>query len=150
MDSIKTTYRGIEISYDEGDDKWHFTLRDKDRSAETLANAKKAIDAPVREGKKPFSRFKAWRKRYNRDEFELVTVTSIANNRYGGQKLWVTGPHGDREQEYPGSLYEISDHNEQLLAQSKVKRDELNNLHAEIQKIEGQMKRITFKADDHD
>ena len=56
-DNLIVTYRDIAITYDEQKDKWFFTLRGRDRSADSLANAKKAIDAPPPKEEKPFERF---------------------------------------------------------------------------------------------
>jgi hypothetical protein len=56
MDTPTITYKGIEISYDERSDKWLYTLRGKDRSADILVNAKKAIDKPAPKDAEPFDR----------------------------------------------------------------------------------------------
>lgn len=41
---IKVIHSGIEILYVEGENKWTFTLRGRDRSADSLAKAKEYID----------------------------------------------------------------------------------------------------------
>jgi hypothetical protein len=58
--TLSVVYRDIEITYDKYKNKWFFTLRGHDRSAETLINAKKAIDVPPPKEEKSFKRFEAW------------------------------------------------------------------------------------------
>ena len=61
-EQVKVTYEGIEIVLDEDNNRWYWTQDGRDRSAETLANAKKAIDTPAKERKPKFEPITAWRK----------------------------------------------------------------------------------------
>jgi hypothetical protein len=45
------THDDITITYDEKDNRWHFELRGRQRSAESLAKAKEFIDKPVNAGR---------------------------------------------------------------------------------------------------
>lgn len=77
--AITATYREIEITYRELSDDWAFTLRDRERTAKSLAAAKEAIDRPPPKSSKPFKRFEAWcGDGWGNTEFATVTVTSVA------------------------------------------------------------------------
>lgn len=87
---MTTTHRDIEITYDEKDNRWHFELRGRQRSADSLAKAREFIDKPVTEKEeKPFKPISAWFWDY-RDEPHKVIVTSIAEHRgYGYAQAWI-------------------------------------------------------------
>lgn len=71
---IKTTYRGVEITYVEYGNKWTFTHNGNERSATTLHLAKEAIDAPPPKDKPPFKRIECYYGDYS--DYKVVTVTS--------------------------------------------------------------------------
>ena len=74
-----TTYRDIEIVYDETATSG-FTPSGKDRSAETLLNAKKTIDSP-HPRRTGFRRFAAWYRTLGpRSAYRPATVTSMAES----------------------------------------------------------------------
>jgi cation diffusion facilitator CzcD-associated flavoprotein CzcO len=96
MNEVKTTYRGIEVRYNEHTSEWSCELFTK--PAETLRLAKERVDKKLdTEKKKPFKRFKAYVKSvgYNHDagSWPLVEVTSVTDN---GQEAWVSCG-GDRQ-----------------------------------------------------
>jgi hypothetical protein len=114
-------YSGIIIAYDEKDNRWRFTLRGRDRSAESLAKAKEYIDKPKPEDKKekPFERIKAFRFSYGGTVL-VGEVTSIAERGYSNLKAWFVGPGHNRSKEAAYSLYPMTSENEALLKQWKV------------------------------
>jgi hypothetical protein len=108
---MKTDYSGIEITYDEGRDKWLFDLRGRSRSADSLTKAKEAIDKEPKEKRtQTFPRFEAYMWAY--DGFKTVTVTSLADDGYhNGTTFWVSDADGRRRKERDYSLFPVNDHN---------------------------------------
>jgi hypothetical protein len=110
MADVKTTYRSIEIEYSEDRNLWCFTLDDKDRTAQTLANAKKAIDAP---GRKKFDRFEAYRQEWAGCGYEVVTVTGLTEN---SEYVWISrngkGSHRYHKQREKVGLYSLYVHDD--------------------------------------
>jgi hypothetical protein len=99
---IKTTYKGVEVIYAEQDDRWLFTIDGRDRSAETLTNAKCAIDAPPPANKRPFKKIEAYKRKpsySHSDGFEAVVITGIAESKYGTKYAWVSNPTGRQKRE---------------------------------------------------
>jgi hypothetical protein len=91
MKPIQVVHHETTIIYNESEDKWEFTLRGRDRSAESLAKAKEFIDKPVpAEKAKPFEKITAWLLDYNRKPVR-VEVTGVAErSRYGGEDdVWI-------------------------------------------------------------
>jgi hypothetical protein len=91
MKPIQVVHDETTITYNESEDKWEFTLRGRDRSAESLAKAKEYIDKPVpAEKAKPFEKIPAWLLDYNRKPVQ-VEVTGVAERtRYGGEEeVWI-------------------------------------------------------------
>lgn len=135
---MKTDYNGIEITYDEKDDRWKFELRGRSRSADTLSKAKEAIDKEPKEKRtQTFPRFQAYRWRY--DGLTEVTVTSVAEG-YGGLHFWVT--EGDkRSKESANSLYPVNEYNTAIIGQIKAKADEIDRLSEEKRKLHEKLKK---------
>jgi hypothetical protein len=100
MNPIQVVHDETTITYNESEDKWEFTLRGRDRSAESLAKAKEYIDKPVpAEKAKPFEKIPAWFLRYERKPVQ-IEVTGIAERpRYGGDnQVWIkSGTHRSKE-----------------------------------------------------
>lgn len=121
---MKTEYQGIEINYVEGDNTWRFELRGRDRSAESLAKAKEAIDKQPKEKRTEFPRFDCYKQqRYEDSGYEIVTVTSIAEKGYGGEQFWISNGK-DRSKEQMHSLFPVNEQNTALVEQIKEKEKE--------------------------
>lgn len=91
MADLKVTYTDVEISYVEDTNRWQFTLRGRERSAESLAKAKEAIDKPEPQKKAaPFERIKVWTNSGYSDSWRQGEVTSIAERQYSRQEVWVS------------------------------------------------------------
>ena len=108
---MKTTYNDIEISYVEGDNRWHFELRGRSRSAESLAKAKEAIDKePIEKRKQKFPRFDAYFFQYGENPI-IVTVTGVSEEYYrASPQFWITN-EGKRSKEHVSSLYPVNAEN---------------------------------------
>lgn len=115
---MKTMHHEIEISYDESDDRWHFTLRGRGRSAETLSRAKEAIDKePVEKRKQVFPRFEAYLSRYG-SNVEIVTVIALGDEAWRGHpRFWVVNKDGKRSKEHAISLFPVNEKNTAIVAE---------------------------------
>lgn len=138
MNPLTTTHKEIEIVYDEQYDKWRFTLRGKDRSADTLANAKKAINAPAPK-EDNFHRFEAWYGSSYGDVFRRVTVTSMTETG----RYWISyeekHPSGrtSKERTQAGllNIFPCNPENDAVVARLKAKSKEIEALRVELEAI---------------
>lgn len=81
------TYHGTEVGYYESINKWVFVLRGRERTVESLAQAKEAIDKPVKEKKPEFKPVAAFKfETWGDDKFSPVTITSLIE---GGNCVWI-------------------------------------------------------------
>lgn len=128
-DNIAIVYNNVEIIYDENDNVWRFELRGRQRSTESLAKAKEAIDKPLPVGKKKFERFSAYLARHD-SGFKIVEVTSIADGPSWRNKteVWITFD-GNRQKVGLDDLYAVTPENEALIA--KWKQHDLQEKEAE-------------------
>lgn len=134
MSQIKVEYNGTEIKYNEANDRWEFTLRNRDRYAETLSKAREAIDRPPPVKSKPFERIECWTQTYN--GWEKVTVTSVAEKGWGDNSyLWVVDSRTNRSKQRNTALYPCNPANDQtvsqvieLLKEAKKLRDQIDDL----------------------
>jgi hypothetical protein len=86
---METTYKEIKITYQEQENNWLFELRGRERTVESLAAAKEAIDKPFKpkEEGPAFERFDAWI--FHGNEFKHGVVLSEAYSRYQSKMYWV-------------------------------------------------------------
>lgn len=149
MDQAKITYGDIEIVYDEEKNRWRFTLDGRERSAEMLTNAKKAIDAPERKTKKAFEPIQAWIIRVWGGGRQLVTITSVAERvRYSrGTEVWVK-KGGKREKVSLGSLYADTPQNFATFAEIDALEKEIEALQKKRNHKYAGLKRVTIPGED--
>src|SRR5678815_4429337 len=103
VSTIKTTYEGIEIEYNEAANTWEFVLRGRHRSVPSLTSAKIMIDKePAGKRKQEFPRQKALLKRY--DSVVEVDVTSVAGYDKWSKAVsyWIT--QGGKREKRPDLL----------------------------------------------
>lgn len=144
---MKTEYSGIEISYVEGTNDWHFELRGRSRRAESLAKAREAIDKEPKEKRtQTFPKFDAYQWSYG--GIKTVTVTSLAdNNAYsGGVDFWTTGPEG-RRKEHDYSLFPVNDHNTALVKKIQAKEAEKDAIDKAITELRKTLQKATVPAE---
>lgn len=145
MSEVTTTYKDVEITYDEDTNVWSFELRGKMRDAGSLQAAKKFIDAPVPAGEKPaFERFEAFYVReYGYNGAQRVTVTSIAQPGYKKTpRFWVKTADGKREAVEQAEICPITPENEKLVEEYEMLRKQSNHLSKEAEKRLKAMKRV--------
>lgn len=124
---MSVVYDGITIGYDEDESVFRFILRGRNRKADSLKQAKDFIDKPVPEEvkKTPFEPVEAYyRSGYSyrsNDEFELVTVTSLAeDSKYNSVEAWIKDKSGSRSKVGIHSLYLKTDANFKVIQQMKA------------------------------
>ena len=142
---METEYDGVKITYDEKANLWRFTLRGRDRSAESLANAKQAIDKPVPEEKaKPFKRIPAIKVESYVPNFYFGEITSIAETpRYSNRvEVWFTRPDGRRKEDLTNFVADTPENRavigeaEKLLKEANDLREKAQNLASFLPKLE--------------
>jgi len=145
----------IEIKYNERDNEWQFTLRGKDRTAQSLENAKASIDAPVREKARVFKKFEAFlRSGYAKDtRLEKVTVTGLVAGGRGYRtsgKAWVRRANGRRDTAYMNALLQMTPENEALVKQIDELVTQQETLSTQIKALSEKIAPVTITDADYD
>lgn len=146
---IQVKHDDVLITYHEADNAWKFTLRGRDRSAESLAKAKEFIDRPVSAEKaKPFQKIPAWFLHYNSLPAK-VDVTGIAEGRgwRGENEVWISNK-GKRSKEYIGEVRPANPKNDALIAKIIAKREEREKLYEEINQLESELDPLVLPKDE--
>jgi hypothetical protein len=128
MSEIKHTHDGVEITYDEKENRWRFHLRGRERSAESLAKAKEFIDKPVVEKEeKTFVPIDAWWFSYSEGP-RIVKVTSVAERGYGSLEYYWIKDGKDRSKRAAYELYPKTDKNDKLVSEVQALDSQLDSL----------------------
>ena len=141
---MQFTHSDIEVSYNEKDNKWHFALRGRHRTADSPAQAKEFIDKEPSPAKaKKFPRFTAYLRAntYGHSaNVQEVEVTNIAERSSYKSfiEFWIYNP---ANKNYRDSGREKAEHS-RLITKS-AGNDELLN---EIRAIEGQIAQLDEQA----
>lgn len=154
-EELKIVHNNVEIRYDEGRNRFCFELRGRDRSTDTLQQAREAIDRPVRvkdPDEKPFERIQAYTSEfYHEDEvhYPVVTVTKLAEgNSWGGiREAWTVrdSTRGNRKPVQKLALHHlfpVNEHNTKLVEQIRAKCQEINILKSEKDALEQKLKSL--------
>lgn len=146
MKAIIVKHGGVDIEYIESSNRWRYELDGRERHADSLQNAKQAIDAPPKEKKKPFKKFQAFFKCHWQVKFETVTVTSFIDNGYGGfsNQAWITDSEGKRSKEPISKLIADIPKNHVLMSEYKVVAEESEKLRKKLDGIETKFVRVTI------
>lgn len=120
---ITETYREIEITLLEDENKWRFTANGRERTAPTLPKAREYIDnalGEIREKKtKPWEPFDVYvTTDYNGSKYTVAKVTSLAETTsYDGKReVWIS-VDGKRSKKNQSTLFELSDSNSAIIAE---------------------------------
>jgi hypothetical protein len=136
MKPIQVVHDETTITYNESKNRWTFTLRGRDRSAESLAKAKEYIDKPVpAEKAKPFEKISAWVVDYYRKPVQ-VEVTGIAERvRYGGEEeLWIKSGT-TRSKQRASNVVPSNPKNDELIAAMLCNLEDQRKLTSEYEKL---------------
>lgn len=149
-----STHQGIEIVYRESDNRWVFTLRGRERSAESLANAKAAIDKP--EPKKKSDKFtpvEAWFDGHRwggRGEWKKVTVTSIAESYVRVSDcgdVWIKDGK-ERSKQSADRIYPVGEANDAIIEQLRNLDKEKADLEERIAATKDKLKPFIVPKDE--
>lgn len=137
---MKITHNGTDINYDEPSNTWKFVLRARDRSVESLAKAKEAIDKPVAEKSKPFEKIPAWE--FRNDVPAKVEITGWTD-QYGSPAAWITCPKdGRRKERIEFRLYPSTPENDSSVEQIIAKCAEVARLNDEIRRLKYKLAKL--------
>lgn len=144
---IQHTHRGVVITYNENSNRWQFTLRGRDKSAESLSLARAAIDKPEPKSAKPFAKIEAWE--YRNDAPERVTVTGIAEKGWRGMpEVWIKDAGGNRRKEDPESrIYPATDNNNEVFAKITEKYAAIRALDDECSKLRSKLATLKIEEE---
>jgi hypothetical protein len=138
---ITVVHDDTTITYNESENRWTFTLRGRDRSAESLAKAKEYIDKPLPPEKaKPFEKIPAWWFRYS-EVPKKIEVTGIAEGRaYSGTEyVWINNSGNRRKESVAHAIYPANAKNDPLIneivAEEKAIRDSRSRIESLRQKL---------------
>lgn len=145
--AIVTTYEGTEINYVESENRWHFELRGRSRSTESLAKAKEAIDAPEpKEKEKPFNRVAVYFFKYQGPITGVVT--SIAESSWRSTEVWLTSDADKRRsKEQASCVYPITPANTEVLNNWKANEAEISKLQEKARKLTKQLTTVATLID---
>jgi hypothetical protein len=146
MSDIKTTYNGVEITYDEGRDRWVYTLNGRERSAESLTKAKAAVHRPpAKAEQKRWEAFDAFYAPWYDRTLRPVRVTSVAQ-KTGWQKneqVWIVN-NGRREKVDSTLLFAVTDANRQRINEIREKIAAEEALSKEINRLRNALEPISI------
>jgi len=118
------THNKIEITYNEADNQWEFTLRNREHCTQSLREARALIDRPVVEKRDwAFIPIKGWVIDWSGAKVEEGTATSAAIPKYGRTRLRVT-INGTSRTVDSSNFFPLNEENAQLIYQLQ----ELQNL----------------------
>lgn len=161
MMAIQHTYRDIEITLLEDENKWRFTANGRERTAPTLPKAREyidnALDAVATKKEKPWEPFEAWATNgYSKSDFRKVRVTSEAERSGSERKFWIVGPYKDyrgkvedkREKVSMRQLFAASPENQTLITQTEELQARAEALHEEAAACVANLQPIQVPASD--
>lgn len=150
---ITETYRDIEITLIEDENRWRFTVNGRERTCQTLPNARASIDkvqdAVVKDKKKAFEPIPAWYMSYT-EEPQLVTITAFNFDEYRGVLAWIMRGK-NRGKEEVTQLYHDNAYNRNLFATIKQCNAQADNLRGLIRTAKTQLQHIPVpKKEDYE
>ena len=127
-DVASIVWHGVEVTYSESDNRWEFAIGGRDRSAETLANAKKAIDAPEAKAN-TFKRVDAILWKYFASPEKRTLTGEAERSRFNkGRQFWSVDAKKKREMVDHGDLYADTAANHELIAEYGRVQAEIDSL----------------------
>jgi hypothetical protein len=139
MSNLVLTYKGIEIRYDQFDDRWHFTLRRKMRSAPTVGEAKKLIDTPPVKADGLFQRTPVFVDSWRHGDGLVDATATSCDPSYGTNYVWIVQGKC-REKARADCVYPATKNNILIARRVKALDKDLKKLNSEREKL---MERMT-------
>lgn len=134
--TISVTHQGINIVYRESDNKFVFELRGRERSVDSLREAREAINKPAPKDKKEFKRIDAWYSSY-RERYTKVQVTSIVDGRF--DECWIADGK-NRSKTRLSSVYPCGPKNDEVVAKVNALKDDIQRIEKQIIELEETLK----------
>jgi hypothetical protein len=135
---ITVKHNDTTIVYLEDTNNWLYTKGNRERTAPSLAEAKRIIDIPAKEDKSAFKRTEAWV--WNSGTYQRGMVTSQAYCRYSDNRYWVSIASVQRR--FQASAHEIfpcNEQNDRLISQWCDLSKERDRLSVEMEKRKTKM-----------
>src|SRR5688572_16715979 len=128
MMAMQETYRDVQITLLEDENKWRFTANGRERTAPTLPKAREyidnALDAVESKKEKPWEPIDAyWLDVYPRDlgTLDKGRITSIAGRDYRGRtEVWFSGTRRGRCKTSLENLCVVTPENESVFQEMRV------------------------------
>jgi hypothetical protein len=137
---IIVKHRETEIEYDQSKNLWRFTLHGRERSSESLAKAKEAIDKPVPVKAKPFEEVTAWIKKWDQG-WKKCRITSIADSPSYSSSTWVwVVTDSARSKQKTEDIYPSCEGNDQLISELQAVDAKIEALNEEKSKLMERLK----------
>lgn len=145
---IQVVHSDITITYNEGEDKWQFTLRGRDRSAESLAKAKEYIDKPLPPEKaKPFEKIPGWFFPYS-DKPQKVEITGIAERRYRSEAVWISISGKRQKENINYHVYPSNSKNDTLIEEILAAQKEIEKLQKNVSESKRRLSPLVLPKDE--
>lgn len=142
---ITVVHSDTTITYNEGENKWTFTLRGRDRSADSLAKAKEFIDKPLPPEKaKPFEKIPAWST--YRDSPTRGEVTGFTEE-YGTPAVWFVS-NKTRNKIRAHYIFPSNAKNDRIFELVNTKEKQINTIRFEIRAALYGLKKLVIPKDE--
>lgn len=145
---IQYTHNETVITYDESRNVWSFTMRDQDRSTESLAKAKEFIDRPEPVKAKPFEKIPAWIFKYSEGP-KRVEVTGIAEGHSSRQKVWIKNSKGGGSKEDVAYyIYPSNTENDDKVSDILEKMKEIKAIEKRVSELKESLQPLKIESED--
>ena len=137
-EQLTVEHQGIKIIYRETDNKFVFELRNRERSVDSLREAREAIDKPAPKDEPAFARIDAWHRSY-RDPYHKVQVTSLVDSHW--KECWIMDGK-KRSKVRQSSVFPCGPHNDALVGKLIALNTEINQLTRETNDTAEKLKHL--------
>lgn len=151
---IQETYREIEITLLEEENKWRFTANGRERKSETLPKAREAIDraldAIATKKEKPFERVPVYfmppyPDTSDVDAVDTGYITSVADPNHRGEPVvWVAMKHRGREKKDLNYFCAASPTNDAVIDRLKAFAKQIEAIDQQFRTEATKIERVTL------
>lgn len=149
--SITCSYKEVVITYSEHRNIWEFTLRGRERHADSLQKAKELIDRKPKKGSL-FQRTDVFTSEGwlgFQHPLKDGIATSIADTKYGKRRVWVVSGR-DRCCVEVCDVFPNTEHNRLIRNRLDGLRKEVEKLHKQMEHLGSKLKPITLPKGDEE
>jgi hypothetical protein len=143
-DTLKTTYKNVEIEYRESANAWFFEIGGKEKSAENLRAAKLQIDAA------PKKKIEKWEAYEIGDDHEhrqpaIVSVGAQVEDYRSRPAFWIKRDGEQKRKISRMALVKITPANDAKLAEIRRLQAEIDKLDEEQADLETSLERVDLR-----